>query len=275
LTATVRRLCIYPVKSCGGIDLTEMRLDRRGPLLDRHWLIVDETGLFVTQRQCAKLATVHFRIDGQRLVAECPDNPPLDLADISDWSNPRPLGASLAERLDVKIWKESVNALRWSAPVDEWFSNIVGRPCRLVAADAFFSRQRIKGSPPREFSVKFPHSAPVLLINRSSVEALKQFGKLERTHEDQFRANVIVDGLSVYAEDDFKRFTIGNLRFPVVYPCDRCKIININQMDGTSSADTLLALSRLRQSQAASLFFGIRAVHADPGIIRVGDSVAE
>ena len=48
----------YPVKSLRGHALAEATIERVGVLGDRRWMIVDETGQFLTQRQVPKLAQI-------------------------------------------------------------------------------------------------------------------------------------------------------------------------------------------------------------------------
>ena len=49
-------LYIYPVKSLGGIRVTEAVVESRGLRYARRWLIVDERNQFMTQRQTAEMA---------------------------------------------------------------------------------------------------------------------------------------------------------------------------------------------------------------------------
>ena len=55
LQATIARLIVYPVKSCAGVDLTEVLLTETGLEFDRAWMVVDATGVFVTQRQLPRM----------------------------------------------------------------------------------------------------------------------------------------------------------------------------------------------------------------------------
>ncbi len=48
----IDRLFIYPVKSCAGVELTEALLTETGFDLDRSWMVVEDGGVFVTQRDC-------------------------------------------------------------------------------------------------------------------------------------------------------------------------------------------------------------------------------
>ncbi|MDZ4865417.1 MAG: MOSC N-terminal beta barrel domain-containing protein, partial [Gemmatimonadota bacterium] len=50
-------LHIYPIKSCGGISLTESGVDVFGLRYDRRFMVVTPKGEFITQRECAALAT--------------------------------------------------------------------------------------------------------------------------------------------------------------------------------------------------------------------------
>ena len=55
---TVASLHVYPIKSCRGLDLTGVRFDPLGPLYDRRFMVVDEQGAFLTQREVPKLAVI-------------------------------------------------------------------------------------------------------------------------------------------------------------------------------------------------------------------------
>lgn len=43
----VSALYLYPIKSCRGIPVESLRLSRRGPLLDRLFMLVDGNNKFV------------------------------------------------------------------------------------------------------------------------------------------------------------------------------------------------------------------------------------
>src|SRR5687768_16838263 len=66
--AIVQELNIYPVKSCRGIPLQSARIVASGLEWDRHWMIIDATGSFVTQRTHPQLARIQPTIEGESLV---------------------------------------------------------------------------------------------------------------------------------------------------------------------------------------------------------------
>lgn len=47
---TVSQLWVYPIKSCRGIPMQGVTVGDWGIAYDREWMIVDERGMFVSQR---------------------------------------------------------------------------------------------------------------------------------------------------------------------------------------------------------------------------------
>jgi len=52
----VQNLYLYPIKSLGGISVQEAQVEERGFKYDRRWMLVDQSGEFLTQRQHPQLA---------------------------------------------------------------------------------------------------------------------------------------------------------------------------------------------------------------------------
>ena len=65
----VESLHIYPVKGLRGVNPDSAVLEPRGFAQDRRWMLVDETGRFLTQREHPKLATLEAQAtaDGLRI----------------------------------------------------------------------------------------------------------------------------------------------------------------------------------------------------------------
>src|ERR1043165_4443152 len=53
---TLTEIWIYPVKGLGGIRVNSARVREKGLEFDRRWMLVDETGMFMTQRMIPPLA---------------------------------------------------------------------------------------------------------------------------------------------------------------------------------------------------------------------------
>jgi uncharacterized protein YcbX len=58
---------IYPIKSAAGISLKTAQVENRGFQYDRRWMLVDETGTFLTQRQFPQMALITVRLDAGKL----------------------------------------------------------------------------------------------------------------------------------------------------------------------------------------------------------------
>jgi len=62
----------YPLKSAGGISLANSNLDQRGLVHDRRWMVVDDSGQFMSQRTSPEMALINTEIDGQTLILNAP-----------------------------------------------------------------------------------------------------------------------------------------------------------------------------------------------------------
>ena len=70
--AIVTGLFIYPVKSCGGIKLSETHLLETGLAHDRQWMLVDADGRFVTQRTHPAMALIQTTLEDDVLRLRAP-----------------------------------------------------------------------------------------------------------------------------------------------------------------------------------------------------------
>ena len=77
--STLSAIYFYPVKSCGGIALQHAEIGPLGLALDRHWMVVDAQGSFLTQRSHPAMACIRPVLDGGALVLQAPGMPPLQL----------------------------------------------------------------------------------------------------------------------------------------------------------------------------------------------------
>lgn len=59
---TVSELHIYPVKSLGGISMPSVVMTDRGFKYDRRWMLIEEDGQFLSQRELPKMALLKVSI---------------------------------------------------------------------------------------------------------------------------------------------------------------------------------------------------------------------
>ena len=200
---------------------------------DRHWMLVDTSGRFVTQRTMPRMALIEPELAGGGLVVRAPGQAPfrtpLDAAVLSD-----------AERIEVTVWRSTLNALDVGGEAAQWFSAFLGAPLRLVRFDP--AAQRIANRDRTGDTIaplRFADGYPLLVIGQASLDDLN--ARLAKKGVDaipmnRFRPNLVLSGIEAYEEDyiDTLRIETGagpiGLRF--VKPCTRCPIPTIDQLSG-------------------------------------------
>jgi hypothetical protein len=81
-TAHIERVTIYPIKSCGGVDIERAwPLTSAGLRFDRHFTLVDARGHYVSQQRCGRLTLVtpSLDIDRMLLTLTAPSMPPITI----------------------------------------------------------------------------------------------------------------------------------------------------------------------------------------------------
>jgi uncharacterized protein YcbX len=233
--ATVTGLFVYPLKSARGIACPRVRLAATGFEADRQWMLVNAHGVFVSQRTHPQLACIVPEFDAGELVLHAPGMPPLRL--------PR---SCSGERLSVRVHQDQCVGLDEGTDAAEWASRAAGEPMRLVRVPAHSERRAnpdFAGTAPAPMG--FADGFPVLVCNHASLEDLNT--RLpEAIPMERFRPNVVLEGLSAWAEDRIDTLTLGEVTLRLVKPCTRCTIPSIDQRTGRPSIDPAPALRQFR-----------------------------
>lgn len=256
---------IYPVKSTRRILLNASEVLPRGLPLDRRWMLVDEQNRFITARKYPLLAALDTRIDDNVLQISATGRGSLAL----------PLQPAHRDVTSVTIWNSQCRAVWAGRQADDWFSSLLGVPCRLVQMtdDLVRSVDQEYGRPGDQ--VSFADGFPLLLISEASLDDLNS--RMQRPVPMQrFRPNVVVAGAPAYAEDHWQRIRIGAVEFEGVKNCSRCIFTTIDPDTGVKSRDRepLATLSGYRSRPAGGVFFGQNLIPRGLGTIRVGDAVS-
>lgn len=251
----------YPVKSLAGEGFETLEVMARGFRHDRHWMVVDPAGRFLTQRQWPRMALIATQVDASgELHLRAPGMADLHLA-----------GRSGGARLAVQVWGDTVDAMASDAAADVWLSEFLETPCRLVhlADDSVRPVDPDYATPADQ--VGFADGFPFLLISQASLDDLNS--RLDAPLPmRRFRPNLVVSGCPPYAEDGWRLIRIGDIRFRVVKPCARCAIPTIDPDTGISGKEPLRTLARFRR-QGGQVMFGQNLVHDGRGRLEVGMTV--
>ena len=264
---TISALNVYPIKSAGGYSVERATLEARGLTADRRWLITDESGLALTQRDHARMASIRPRIqDGQLVLAG------QHVAELA-------VESPATSRRSVEVWEQAISVCDGGDAAAEWLSTYLDTPARLAVMDDQSSRPVEEGG--TSWSVSFADKLPLLVTSRSSLAHLNQ--QAGRTFSmDRFRPNIVLDGAEPFEEDLWMRLAIDAVELELVEPCGRCLVVNIDQQscEADSEQEPLRTLSTYRRvtrgdyrDEPDHVYFGWRAGGTRLGELRVGDEV--
>lgn len=264
----ISALYTYPVKSCAGIRHHQVELDIRGLRYDRQWMVVDDAGTFITQRESPAMALARTEVTDDVLILTAPDLPPLHV----------PLANHTEGTLDVVVWKDTVQAIDEGKTAALWFTQLTGTNARLVRMPDTFKRMSSTEYTPIPGELSFADGYPLLFISEASLEDLNTRltarGK-KPVLMNRFRPNVVVTDCQPYAEDTWQQVTINGIRFDVVKPCARCAITTVDQAAGQipDVKEPLATLATYRRGKNGGAMFGQNVLHRGFGALNVGDAV--
>ena len=275
LTAAIARLFVYPVKSCAGVELQEALLTETGLDLDRAWMVVDEAGEFVSQRELPRMALIQPRIRLSDVVLRAPGMLALHLQI-----------DTVEEPMKVRVWDDEVPAYDMGAVAAQWFSDFLGRKLRLVRFDPDHRRlSSLKWTGGAEALNQFSDGYPLLLASTASLDLLNT--RLAAAGHrsvgiERFRPNIVLSGLEAHDEDRLEQVRIateaGEVQLRPVKPCSRCPIPNIDPATAQSDPAVTDALQAYRRDPAldGAVSFAMNAI-IESGVdrtLRVGQPVA-
>jgi hypothetical protein len=241
---------------------------------DRAWMVVDEHGEMVTQREMPRMALVQPQFRADDLVLRAPGMLALHLR----------LDA-VEEASRARVWDDEVKAYDMGALAAQWVSDFLGAKLRLVRFDPEQKRlSERKWTGEVEAENAFSDGYPLLVASLSSLAELNR-RLAERGAPavgiERFRPNLVLDGLEAFEEDHIDELTIdtgeGAVRLRLVKPCVRCTIPDIDPKtaeQGHAVGDTL-ATFRADERMKGGLTFGMNAVILEgvERVLRVGQAV--
>ncbi len=262
LPCRVESLHIHPVKSCAGIAVQRSLLVETGLDLDRAWMLVDEHGQFVTQRELPRLALVQPTLRGDDLLLRAPGMLGLHLA----------VDRAEKERR-VQVWDDWVPAWDMGDLAAQWFSDFSGQALRLVRFDPEHRRlSEQRWTVPHTGQAAFADGFALLVVSGASLAELnRRLALLGLAPVDlrRFRPNLVLDGLQPHDEDHVEWLEIdtaqGTARLKLVKPCTRCSIPGVDPDTGTQGFEVVDALAGYRQDArvGGAATFGMNAIVVD------------
>jgi len=252
---------IYPIKSLGGIRLPRTRVMPKGLQYDRRWMLIDEEGIFITQRVHARMALFQLAYSTDRFTI----NFGSDFIQL-------PVDAAVAlVPIQATIWDDVVEVFEVLGEYSQWFSHRLGMNCRLVYFPE--ANQRLVDVKYRmdNDQVSLADGYPFLIIGQSSLDDLNCRLK-DIVPMNRFRPNFVFTGGYPFEEDQWRVFRIGKNRFAGVKPCGRCVLTTVDQETAVKGIEPLATLSTFRKVNN-KINFGQNLIALDCHDIYEGDEI--
>jgi uncharacterized protein YcbX len=271
----ISQLFLHPIKSCGGLDVREAALIETGFEYDREWMVVDDKGDFVSQRELPRLTLVRPTLRSDDLVLRAPGMLALHLR-----------LDTVEGRCRVRVWNDELDAYDMGDLAAQWFSDFLGRSLRLARFDPQAERladlRWTAGTPAR---TAFADGFPLLVASGASLDELnrrlQQAGAPHATMQ-RLRPNLVLDGLDeAHGEDFIDTLTIagvdGEVVLRLVKPCARCTIPDVDPETGAQGhalGDVMRAYRASARLDGALAWGQNAIIVSGTGYrLRVGDAV--
>ena len=252
---------IYPIKSLGGIRLEEAILEERGLKYDRRWMLVDDRGMFLSQRDHPKMAFLQTKLTKDSLLVLLKQKPEVSIE--------IPFEAKTNDMISVTVWDDEVIGQIVDYRLNDWFSEQLGLSCKLVKMPDSTLRKLPTKYAVNDESVSFADGMPYLVIGQASLDDLNS--KLELpVPMDRFRPNLVFSGGKAFEEDKWEKVKIGESLFKITKPCARCVMTTVDQTTGKKSKEPLKTLSNYRNVNG-KVMFGQNMLLLEGEKIRVGE----
>ena len=247
--------------------------ERRFPFAgDRRFLVIDDAGNFLTQRQHPRMACIATALASGSLTLSADGAGSITIPTASDPAAPlRP----------VTVWKSTglLTEDCGDAPA-AWLSDFLHLPCRLVRLGQKFHRPVLKKAAQPGDTFTFADGAPLLITSEASLATLND-RILENAGEpvpmDRFRPNLVITGCPPFAEDEWPRLRINGALLRNAGKSDRCIMTTTDQRTGARGKEPLRTLATFRRDPTlhpTAVWFGANFINESKhGTLHVGATI--
>ena len=242
-----------PVKSLALARLERARLDKPGIPGDRAFVVIDDRGALVTQREHFPLVQVRaaYDVDRDQLALSFPDGTVAE-------GVPEP-GAPVRV---IEFWADPVEAQEARGTWDDALSTFAGRPLRLA-----------RPAPGRAFD-----GYPLSICSRESLAAFAGAAGVAQDDGRRFRQNIYISGVGgPHQEDSWigGEVRIGDAVARVKRKDGRCVITTRDPDTGDHALNSLKIIASYREGddEERGVNFGVYCTIIQAGQAQIGDEV--
>ncbi len=260
---TLSEINIYPIKSLGGISVTQALVTPRGLQYDRRWMLTDMDNRFMSQREIPEMALLETAFTDNGIRIQHKKNTSRQIV--------IPFEIFEGAMETVFIWDDVCTALLAEASINKWFSDSLGIPCKLMFMPDSSQRLVDERYASHAEITSFADGYPILIIGQSSLDDLNNRLALPLPM-DRFRPNLVFTGGLAFEEDAMEAFEINGINFFAVKPCARCVVTTIDQDLAIKGKEPLKTLAQYRMKDN-KIYFGQNLLHSGTGIVKLGNGL--
>jgi uncharacterized protein YcbX len=222
-------------------------------------MLVDENGVFISQRTMHKMALIKLSLVDDGFMVNYENQ------------NIKVPFSITGNTQKVTIWDDVVDAVVANNEFNDWFSLHLNQKVKLV----YLHEQSVRPVNPKYANnneqVSFADGYPLMMITEASLNLLNS--KLKKPiGMDRFRPNLVLSAAEPHLEDELRNFKIGTALFKVAKPCARCVVTTINQQTLQTGKEPLATLAKYRRV-GDNVNFGANVICLQEGQVSVGDNV--
>lgn len=272
---TIKGLFIFPVKSLRGFEVENTHMSQLGFDYDRHWMIINKQGTFISQRKYPSMVLIQTELSDNLLHLRKPGMPELQI--------PLIYQAQKLKVFTAKVWRDECQVIDEGESASGWLSEALNTDEKFRLVRMAPNTQRPQSKPEllgKKTHTLFADAAPFLICNHNSLTALNEqlnHNDLPTVTMERFRPNIVVDGLVAFTEHSINTFNHSQYQFQCRYPCQRCVIPTIDIDSGKRHPQQqpyrLLSEMNPMPSQPKAPAFGENAIlsSVNKPFISVGD----
>ena len=230
-TFRIENMMIYPVRSLGGMAVSEAEITASGSMRgDREWVVVRADGSLIWQGDIPRMTLLSAWLDGG-----------LVLRGHDGKLGPKPTDARDGQTTIIQDGYR-LAGIDQGDDVADWLSEQLGTPCRLVHTG--------------EEAHRWGGLNPIHAVSIVSLAALN--ARLAERGEDpieveRFRPNVVLSGShAAFDEELAAELTFTDATLVLREPCVRCELPNISRKDASRGKQPLKMIGAMSRDRPAA-----------------------
>lgn len=256
----VTQLNLFPIKSTRAYRVAQAFVQLQGLNFDREFMITDHTGKFITARKNPLL----YRLSAFPIatgIVICNEEGEQCVALYRDF-----IGTQSSE-----VWGTHFASRVANAEINQWLSEQLEQAVQLrwIGEQSQRSVAHLDDHP-----LSFADSNPILLTSEKSLAQVQKWSPVPISME-QFRANIVINGIDAFEEEQWQQVKIGDVIFNFAQCCTRCILItrDLRTLVLDPQSEPFRTLKQHHTNQQGKPIFGVHLVPQNSGVIRVGDPI--